>query len=79
MTVEEIRTMLREHAVVPLWPQTGNALHLSRWSTYRAAAVGDIQTIQVGRHKRVPTAWLRKTLCLDEPSHAAQEPLEKDR
>jgi hypothetical protein len=67
MTLNEVREMLDTNAVVPLWPQCGKALNLSRWSAYEAAKRGDIQTIQIGRLKRVPTPWLRQKLGL-EPS-----------
>jgi len=64
--VDEIRRLLNENAVLPLWPQTGKMLNLSRGGTYAAAARGDIKTIQLGRLKRVPSAWLRAKLGLDE-------------
>jgi hypothetical protein len=69
--VEEIRKLLTENAVLPLWPQTGRILNLSRGGTYAAADRGDIQTIRLGRLKRVPTAWLRQKLGLDEPGAAS--------
>ena len=68
MTLNEVREMLESNAVVPLWPQTGAALNLSRWSTYEAANRGDILTIQIGRLKRVPTTWLSQKLGLDRPA-----------
>ena len=64
--MDEIRRLLNENAVLPLWPQTGKMLNLSRGGTYAAAARGDIKTIQLGRRKRVPSAWLRAKLGLDE-------------
>jgi len=64
--VDEIRRLLNENAVLPLWPQTGKMLNLSRGGTYAAAARGDIKTIQLGRLKRVLSAWLRAKLGLDE-------------
>ena len=65
--MDEIRRLLNENAVLPLWPQTGKMLNLSRGGTYAAAARGDIKTIQLGRLKRVPSAWLKAKLGLDEP------------
>jgi len=65
--VDEVRRLLNENAVLPLWPQTGKMLNLSRGGTYAAAARGDIKTIQLGRLKRVPSAWLKAKLGLDEP------------
>ena len=64
--MDEIRRLLNENAVLPLWPQTGKMLNLSRGGTYAAAARGDIKTIQLGRLKRVPSAWLKAKLGLDE-------------
>jgi hypothetical protein len=46
------------------------AFHLFSPS-YDAAARGDIKTVRFGRLKRVPTAWLRQKLGLDEPGTAA--------
>jgi hypothetical protein len=65
MSVDEIRRMLDENAVVPLWPEAGTALGLTRGHTYRGATAGDIKVIPIGRLKKVPTAWLRKKLELD--------------
>jgi hypothetical protein len=65
--MNEIKRLLSENAVLPLWPQTGKTiLGLSRGATYAAAERGEIKTIQLGRLKRVPTAWLRQKLGLDE-------------
>jgi hypothetical protein len=66
--MDEIRRLLTENAVLPLWPQTGKILKLSRGATYAAAERGDVKTIAFGRLKRVPTAWLRQKLGLDEPA-----------
>jgi hypothetical protein len=65
--MDEIRKLLTDNAVLPLWPDSGTILRLSRNATYAAAERGDIKTIQLGRLKRVPTAWLRAKLGLDEP------------
>jgi hypothetical protein len=62
MTTDEVRRLLDDHAFVPLWPETGEALHLSRGQTYRGARSGAIRTIRVGPYLRVPTAWLRQML-----------------
>jgi hypothetical protein len=65
--MEEIKRLLNENVVLPLWPETGKTiLGLSKGSTYAAAARGDIRTVQLGRLKRVPTAWLKQKLGLDE-------------
>ena len=65
--MDDLRKLLTENAVLTLWPQTGKMLNLSRGGTYAAAARGDIKTIQLGRLKRVPSAWLKAKLGLDEP------------
>jgi hypothetical protein len=67
--MNKVRELLDGNAVLPLWPHTGKTiLGLSRGATYAAAARGEIKTIQLGRLKRVPTAWLRQKLGLDEPA-----------
>jgi hypothetical protein len=66
--MDEIRKMLDENVVLPLWPETGKlVLGLSRGATYSAAAKGDIKTVSFGRLRKVPTAWLKAKLGLDEP------------
>jgi len=62
----EIRRALDENLAVPLWPTAGRALDLKRGATYAAAIKGDIKTIQLGRLKRVPSAWLKAKLEIDE-------------
>jgi hypothetical protein len=71
MSLEDVCKMLDGKAAVPLWPQAGQALDLKRGATYAAAAAGQIQTLQFGRLKRVPTAWLRAQLGLTESRPAA--------
>jgi hypothetical protein len=67
-STDEVKKLLDGRALLPLWPETGkNILGLSRGATYDAAARGDIKTIQLGRLKRVPSAWLKAKLGLDEP------------
>jgi hypothetical protein len=66
--IGEVRKLLDNRVLLPLWPETGGILGLSRGATYDAAARGDIKTIRFGRLKRVPTAWLRAKLGLDEPA-----------
>ena len=67
--MSEIERKLRDNVVLPLWPDTGEALDLRRNATYAAAARGEIETINFGRLKKVPTAWLRRKLGL-EPTAA---------
>jgi hypothetical protein len=66
--MDEIRKLLNENAVLPLWPETGRVLGLRRGATYAAAKSGEIKTILFGRLKRVPTAWLKAKLGLTEPA-----------
>jgi len=63
---DAIRRALDENLAVPLWPTAGRAPDLKRGATYAAATKGDIKTIQLGRLKRVPSAWLKAKLGLDE-------------
>jgi hypothetical protein len=39
---------------------------LSRNTSYQAAQKGDLPTIRIGRTLHVPTAWVRKTLGLED-------------
>ena len=59
---------LTEKLVVPLWPDAGEMFQLSRNATYEAAKRGHIKTVDVGKLKRVPTAWLRQKLGLTPSS-----------
>jgi hypothetical protein len=66
----DIQKMLRDNAVLPLWPEVGRILGLSRSSVYKGAEDGSIKTVPFGRLKKVPTAWLRRKLEMDEPADA---------
>jgi hypothetical protein len=57
--MSDAQKLLEEKLVLPLWPETGEILGLSRGATYEAARRGEIKTLDVGRLKKVPTAWLR--------------------
>ena len=58
-------------------PLAGKALGLSRNGAYEAAARGQIKTLNFGRRKVVPTAWLRQTLMLDDAGKTASRKDEK--
>jgi hypothetical protein len=58
--------LLKDNAVLPLWPETGEMFGLCRAATYAAAQRGDIRTIRIGRLLKVPTAWLRQRLELKD-------------
>lgn len=63
--MENYAKLLKDNAVLPLWPEVGAILGLSRGATYRAADTGDIKTIRIGRLRKVPTAWLKAKVGLD--------------
>lgn len=65
ISMKETRKRLESRPLLPLWPETGEILGLSRGATYDAANRGDIKTISLGRLKRVPSAWLKAKLGLD--------------
>lgn len=54
-----------EKPTLPVWPDTGLILGLSKASAYEAAHRGEIPTIRIGRRLLVPTAALRRMLKLD--------------
>jgi hypothetical protein len=45
-------------------PEAGALFGMCRNTAYAAAKRGDIETLDFGRLKRVPTAWLREKLGL---------------
>jgi hypothetical protein len=59
------KTEVRPQLALNLWPDTGQALGLSRNATYQAAAAGEIPTIRIGRLLRVP-AWFHREMLLGE-------------
>jgi hypothetical protein len=63
--MDEIRKLLNENAVLPLWPETGKVLGLRRGATYAAAHSGDIRTVRFGRLLKVPTTWLKAKLGIE--------------
>jgi hypothetical protein len=66
--MDDFPKLLKENAVLPLWPEADQLLGLRRGATYAAARSGDIKTIKLGRLLEVPTSWLRQKLGLDEPA-----------
>jgi hypothetical protein len=69
MNDAKIRKDIMTKLTVPLWPTAGQALGLGRNLTFEGAKTGEIVTIQVGRRRPVPTAWLRRKLRLEGPSN----------
>jgi excisionase family DNA binding protein len=65
MKLAEVQKMLDENAAVPVWPEAGKALGLTRGAAYQAAQSGDLPTIRFGRLLRVPSAALRAMLKLE--------------
>jgi hypothetical protein len=68
MTDAKILKQIMTQLTVPLWPTAGKALGIGRNSTFEGARRGEIKTVQVGRRRPVPTAWLRRQLDLDGPA-----------
>jgi predicted DNA-binding transcriptional regulator AlpA len=68
MDIRSVRKLLAENAVLRLYPEVAEILELSRSSVYERAKEGSIQTIPFGRLRKVPTAWLRRMLELDDPA-----------
>ena len=46
--------------------QAGRLLGISQGHAYKATRDGDIPTVRIGRSLRVPTAWIRRVLQLEE-------------
>lgn len=53
-----------ERPTVPVWPDAGRILGMSRQATYDAVTRGEIPSIRIGRRLLVPTAALRRMLQL---------------
>jgi hypothetical protein len=51
-----------QRRVIPLWPDAGEQLGLSRNSTYTSAARGEIPTLRFGRKLVVPVDQFEKLL-----------------
>jgi hypothetical protein len=65
MTTKQAKNEAATHKqplVLPLWPDTGKALGLSRNATYDAARRGEIPTIRFGKLIKVPTVALHRML-----------------
>lgn len=72
MSRSEAIRLCADHTTVPLWPHAGRAIGLSRDKTYSAANKGEIEgLIEVGRTRRVTTAWLSRVLGLEHTAEAA--------
>ena len=57
-------------ATMPLWPDAGNLLGLSRGATYQAAQRGDIPTIRIGGRVLALTHPLYRQLGIEETTAA---------
>ncbi|RFA12803.1 hypothetical protein B7R21_09880 [Subtercola boreus] len=53
---------------VPLWPETGTLLGLSKNSTYAAAKAGEIPTLRAGGRYLVPVAKLLELVGIEAES-----------
>ncbi len=58
--------------VVPVWPDTGKVLGLSKDSAYGAVSRGEIPSIRIGRRLLVPVPALLRLLGADVPTATAQ-------
>lgn len=66
MTIDD----LDDRATISV-PEAGEVLGISRNAAYRAAKVGEIPTLTLGRCRRVPVARLRALLEGDHPPEQA--------
>ena len=57
--------------LIPLWPDAGKMAGLSRGSSYKAAARGDIPTIRIGNLIKVPLRKWRRMLGIEDTKPAA--------
>jgi len=64
MTKRREKTSIKP-LMVPLWPNTGNTLHLGKSSTYKAADAGQIPTKRFGRRRLVSVAWIERVTAAD--------------
>src|SRR5439155_14416164 len=73
-SMKEVRKLLESRALLPLWPDVGNILGLSRNATYAAAQRGYIRTIELCSLNSVTRYWLTYKLELGEPSKGDRLP-----
>jgi hypothetical protein len=66
IAMDEIRKKLDSNATLPIWPDVAEMFGLCRGSAYAAAQRGDIKVVKIGRRRRVPTAWLKAKLDLQD-------------
>lgn len=68
MDDREILEAIRTRLTVEVWPTAGKALNYrTKSAAYQAVKRGAIRVVEgQGRRKPVPTAWLRRILCIDE-------------
>ena len=62
---------IRDKATIPLWPDTGRLLNISRNVAYQAAREGKIPTLSLGRNIRVPVPKLLALLGVGDHQPAA--------
>ena len=60
--MDDIAKLLKENAVLPLWPETARVLKVSRPTVYALAKRGEIEIVDLGRLRRATTAGLRRKL-----------------
>jgi hypothetical protein len=60
---ERISALLQQPAITI--PEAAGILRISRNSGYEAARKGELKTVNFGKRKLVPTAWLRRVLGME--------------
>jgi len=70
MDSHEIDT-IRGKATIPLWPDAGRLLGISRNVAYDAARKGAIPTLKLGKNIRVPVPKLLAMLGVGDPAAPA--------
>jgi hypothetical protein len=67
MDAKDVRKLLASKATVPLWPEAGTALGLTRGQTYKCSRPGgDIEVLRFGKRKFVASEWLRHKLGIND-------------
>lgn len=57
---------VRDRPTIRVWPEAAQLLGVSKDAAYKAASVGEIPVIRVGRRLLVPTAALLRMLGVDD-------------
>ena len=66
ITDHQIRYAIMTRLTVPIWPHAGRALGVGRSAAFEGARTGDIETVEIGHRRPVPTSFLKRKLGLPE-------------